>query len=138
MAETFLLEIVTPARKLLSREVEEVSAPACMGEIGVLAGHAPMLTTLNPGVISFKKGSETGSLAVGRGYAEVLADKTTILVDTAELDSEIDAEAARQSLAKSEDAIKNLTPDDPGYQDASDAYELAQARIRIKERGHKS
>ncbi len=134
MAETFLLEIVTPARKLLSREVEEVSAPALMGEIGVLAGHAPMLTTLNPGVISYKKGSESGSLAVGRGYAEVLADKTTILVDTAELDSEIDAETARQSLAKSEDALKNLTPDDPGYQDALDAYDLAQARIRIKER----
>ncbi len=134
MAESFLLEIVTPSRKLLSREVEEVSAPAYMGEIGVLAGHAPMLTMLAPGVISYKKGPESGVIAVGRGYAEVLADKTTILVESAELDSEIDPEAARQSLTRSEDALKNLTQDDPGYQEASDAYELAQARIRKKER----
>ncbi len=137
MAQTFLLEIVTPSRKLLSREAEEITAPACLGEIGVLPGHAPMLTMLNPGVISYKKGPESGAIAIGRGYAEVLGDKTTILVDTAELDSEINVEGARQSLIKSEEAFRSLTPDDPGYQDASDSYELAQARVRIKER-HKS
>ncbi len=134
MAESFLLEIVTPSRKLLSKDVEEVSAPACMGEIGVLSGHAPMLTMLNPGVISYKKGAESGAIAAGRGYAEVLPDKTTILIETAELDSEIDPESARQSLSKAEDALKNLTQDDPGYQDASDSYELALARVRLKER----
>jgi hypothetical protein len=60
MAETILLEIVTPLRKLLSREVDEVTAPGRDGDFGVLAGHTPFLTTLRPGEISYKKGAETG------------------------------------------------------------------------------
>ncbi|MBI1912509.1 MAG: F0F1 ATP synthase subunit epsilon [Deltaproteobacteria bacterium] len=134
MADTFLLEIVTPYRKLLSQEVEEMTATGQEGEFGVLAGHSPFLTILKPGEISYKKGSESGMLAISRGYAEVLPDKTTILVDSAEMANEIDAEAARRDLAKAEEALKGLTTDDAAYQSASDAYELAQAKLRVKEK----
>ncbi|MDP2690260.1 MAG: F0F1 ATP synthase subunit epsilon, partial [Deltaproteobacteria bacterium] len=68
MAETFLLEIVTPSRKLLSKEVEEMTAPGVNGEFGVLSGHTQFLTILKAGELSFKKGSESDSFAVGRGY----------------------------------------------------------------------
>lgn len=134
MADTFLLEIVTPYRKLLSQEVEEMTATGQEGEFGVLAGHSPFLTVLKPGEISYKKGSESGMLAISRGYAEVLPDKTTILVDSAEMAGEIDVEAARRDLAKAEEALKGLTTDDAAYQSASDAYELAQAKLRVKEK----
>lgn len=134
MADTFLLEIVTPQRKLLSREVDEVTAPGQDGEFGVLAGHTPFLTVLKPGEILYRKGGETGLLAVGRGYAEVLPDKTTILVDAAQTDAEIDIEAARAELARAEDALKNLTQEAPEYAAALDKAELAQAKIRVKER----
>lgn len=134
MADTFLLEIVTPYRKLLSKDVDEVTAPGFEGEFGVLAGHTPFLTVLKAGEISFKKGSETGLIAVSRGYAEVLPDKTTILVDAAEFGSEIDAEAARAAVAKTEEALKGLNPDDPEYQTALASNEFAQAKLRVKER----
>ncbi|MEK6759170.1 MAG: F0F1 ATP synthase subunit epsilon [Deltaproteobacteria bacterium] len=134
MADTFTLEIVTPHRKLLSREVEEVTAPGQEGEFGVLAGHSPFLTILKAGEISYKKGSETGALAISRGYAEVFPDKTTILVDSAQIDSEINAEAARQELSKAEETLKGLDPESAEYKTAQNAIEYAEAKIRVKER----
>ncbi len=134
MAETFTLEIVTPSRKLLSREVEEVTAPGQEGEFGVLAGHSPFLTILKAGEISYKKGTETGALAISRGYAEVFPDKTTILVDSAQIDTEINAEAARQELSKAEESLKGLDPESAEYKTAQNAIEYAEAKIRVKER----
>ena len=134
MAETFLLEIVTPSRKLLSKEVDEVVAPGFNGEFGVLPGHTQFLTVLKPGEITFKKGPETESYAVGRGYAEVLPDKTTVLVDTAESKGEIDIDKAKKTLAEAEEALKRRAPEDAEYAATTDAYELAAARIKVKER----
>lgn len=132
---TFLLEIVTPQRKLLSMEVEETTAPGQEGEFGVLAGHTPFLTVLKPGEVAFKKGAESGVLAVGRGYAEVLPGKTTILVDTAARESEIDVEAARKEAGEAEAALGTLSQDDAAYAQAQDRLEYAQARLRVKEKG---
>ncbi len=134
MADNFLLEIVTPYRKLLSKEVEELTAPGAEGEFGVLSGHTPFLTVLKPGELSFKKGSELGHIAVSRGYAEVLPDKTTILVDSAEFAEEIDLEAAKELLSKSEEALKRLNSDDPEYSSTAASHALAEARIRVKEK----
>jgi len=134
MAETFLLEIVTPSRKLLSKEVTELIAPGYLGEFGVLPGHTEFLTVLKPGEMTYKMGSETESYAVGRGYAEVLPDKTTVLVDTAESRAEIDLNAAKKTLAEAEEALKTLAPEDAEYAATLDAYELAEARIKVKEK----
>lgn len=134
MADTFLLEIVTPLRKLLSREVEEVTAPGQDGEFGVLPGHTPFLTVLRPGEVTFKKGPETGTLAVSRGYAEVLPDKTTILVDAAEPEAEINADAARNDALKAEEGLKTLDQEDPAWSQAQDRLEYAQTRLRIREK----
>ena len=134
MADTFLLEIVTPYRRLLSTEVSEVTAPGAEGEFGVLAGHAAYLTLIKPGEISYKKGADSGLFAVGSGYAEVLPDKTTILVESAETASEIDVEKAKATLAASEESLKKLSPADAEYSATVNAYELSQARIRVKER----
>lgn len=134
MADTFLLEIVTPARKLLSQEVEELNAPGAEGEFGVLAGHTNFLTTLKAGEIIFKKGSEVGYIAASRGYAEVLADKTTILVDEAYMAADISAEGARAEAARAEEALKGLTQESPEFAKANDAYEFAQAKLKVLER----
>jgi len=134
MADTFLLEIVTPSRKLLSKEVSELIAPGYLGEFGVLPGHTEFLTVLRPGEMTYKMGSETESYAVGRGYAEVLPDKTTVLVDTAESRAEIDLGEAKKTLAEAEEALKTLAPEDAEYAATLDAYELAEARIKVKEK----
>lgn len=82
MADTFLLEIVTPTQLVLSEQVDYMTATGSEGEFGVLAGHAPFLTTLKPGDLSYKIGSDTKRLAIGIGYAEVGPEKVTILAET--------------------------------------------------------
>lgn len=82
MANTFLLEIVTPTRLFLSEQVEEMTAPGSEGEFGVLAGHAPFLTTLKPGEVTYKIGKDTHRITIGIGYAEVTQEKATILAET--------------------------------------------------------
>ncbi|MBI5343734.1 MAG: ATP synthase F1 subunit epsilon [Deltaproteobacteria bacterium] len=134
MAERFLLEIVTIYRKLLSEDVEEVYAPGALGVFGVLAGHTPLLTLLNAGVVTYKRGSEAGVIAIGRGYADVSHTKTTLLVESAEFAGEIDLDAAKFALSESEEALKNLLPEDPGYEAAVAARELSSARIAAKEK----
>lgn len=128
------MEIVTPARKLLSEEVEEVTAPGELGEFGVLAGHTPYLTTLKAGAVSYKSGGgRIERIAVGSGYAEVSSEGTTILVDHAEQASEVDIEAAKEALAKADEELKGLGPEDPGYKASKEARDLAEARIKVKE-----
>lgn len=134
MADTFLLEIVTPYRRLFSKEVEEMSAPGALGEFGVLAGHTPLVTILTAGVLTYKKGAESGRIAIGKGYAEVTHTKTTILVDNAEADSEIDIQIAKDALQKAEDMMRGLDQDDPAYKTALESFELAEARIAVKEK----
>lgn len=134
MADTFLLEVVTPTRRLLSTEVGEFTAPGAFGEFGVLPGHTGFVTVLKPGEVVYKKGAETGVIVIGKGYAEVSAGKTILLVDSGEFGAEINIEAAKAAFAKAEEALKTLSTEDAEYQSTIDAYELAQARIRVKER----
>ncbi len=134
MAETFLLEVVSPSKLLISEEVDEFTAPGAEGEFGVLFGHTPFLTALKAGELSYKKGGTKGSIAVSRGYAEVLPDKTTILVDDAKSADEIDINAAKDLLEKSIAALSGLEPDDPKYQTATAGIEYAEAQIGIKQK----
>jgi F-type H+-transporting ATPase subunit epsilon len=134
MAETFLLEIVTPSRKLLSTEVNEMTAPGFHGEFGVLPGHTEFLTILRPGEIKFKKGSQSDSFAVGKGYAEVLPDKTTVIVDIAESWAEIDLAKAKKELTDLEESLCALNPEDPEYEPTCEALEVAKARVTVKEK----
>lgn len=134
MADTFLLEIVTPYRKLLSTEVSEATAPAFEGEIGVLAGHTPFITILKAGEISYKNGAQTMLIAAGKGYAEVGPVKTIIIVEAAEEAADIDLAGAKETLAKCGEAMLTLSTEDPEYQQTVDEYELAQARIKVREK----
>ena len=82
MANTFLLEIVTPTQLVLSEQVEEMTAPGSEGEFGVLTGHAPLLTILKPGKLNYKIGKDITHIIIGAGYAEVNQSKVTILTET--------------------------------------------------------
>jgi F-type H+-transporting ATPase subunit epsilon len=132
MAEKFLLEIVTPYRKLLSKEVDMVSAPALQGEIGVLPGHTELLTLLGPGLLTYKSGDDTGSIVMGRGYAEVTHEKTTVLVEEAELSDEINVEDAKRDFEDAEEAMLDLDPGDPAYKEAEYARAIAEAKLKAK------
>jgi F-type H+-transporting ATPase subunit epsilon len=134
MADTFLLEIVTPYGHVLSTEADLVEAPGSEGEFGVLAGHALFITPLKAGEVSFTNGQKRETFATGPGFAEVLADRTTILVDSAERGSEMDLEGVREELREAEEALKGLSEDDPEYRKAEEALELANARLKVVEK----
>ena len=101
MADTMLLQLVSPERLLVEQQVTEVQVPAKDGFIGVLPGHAPLLSELKAGgVLTYQADGKQYVLAVLGGFVEVLPDRVRILADNANLKGEIDPNAARDALAK--------------------------------------
>lgn len=130
MADKLKLEMVTPYKRVLSEEVDEITAPGFIGELGLLPGHTPLLTTLRVGDLIYKKGSEQFHVAVNWGYLEVTDDRVTVLVDTAEKADEIDLERAKTALGRAEEALKTLSHEDKKFVVMETA--LARALIRIQ------
>ena len=130
MADTFQLEIVTPEKKVVDTAAEEVQIPGKNGYLGVLPGHAPLITELAVGKISYRAGSAEQRLAVAWGFAEVLPDKVTILAETAERPEEIDVERARQAKQRAEE---RLTSGDTNVdvERALDAIQKADTRLEV-------
>ena len=131
MAEKLKLELVTPYRKVLSDEVDEITATGAMGEFGVLPGHAPFLTSLKIGEFQYKKGGAAFSLALNWGYFEVENDTITVLVETAERADEIDLDRAKQALGRAEEALKRLSSEDKDFTVQQAALERALIRMQV-------
>jgi len=110
MARTFQVDIVTPERLLYSGAVEMVMLPGSLGQMGVLPGHAPLLTTLDIGEITLKTGNDSLYFTVSGGVVEVRPNKVTILADTAENPDEIDADRAQQALDRAERLMASNPP----------------------------
>lgn len=106
MNDTIDLEIVTPERKILTAHVREVVVPGALGSFGVLPGHAPFLTTLGIGELSYKDEAGTHYLAAADGFVEVLPDRVTILARLCESAREIDVERAREAKRRAEESMK--------------------------------
>jgi len=138
MAETILLEIVTPDRLVLSEEVDEVTAPGVEGEFGVLPGHTPFLTTLKVGELTYRKGKEIHHMAVSWGYAEVTPKKVTVLAEAAEVAAEIDIERAKAAMEKAEKELKKLSKEDKDYLIEAARLEKSIIRIQVAERAGKT
>jgi F-type H+-transporting ATPase subunit epsilon len=130
LADTFQLEIVTPEKKVVETTAEEVQIPGKNGYLGILPGHAPLITELSVGEITFRENSTEQRLAVAWGFAEVLPNKVTILAETAERPSEIDVERARKAKDRAE---QRLTSGDTSVDvdRALDALHRAQVRLDV-------
>jgi F-type H+-transporting ATPase subunit epsilon len=131
MAEKLKLELVTPYKKVLSEEVDEITAAGALGEFGVLPGHAPFLTSLKIGEFCYKKNGAIASLSLNWGYFEVENDKVTVLVETAERADEIDLERAKVALGRAEEALKRLSPEDKAFKEHEAALERALIRVQV-------
>src|SRR5437867_5771731 len=110
LPEKLTLEVVTPERRLLAETVDEVVLPGRLGYLGVLPGHAPLLTSLSVGELEYRKGSEKRYLAVAWGFAEVLPARVIVLAETAERAEEIDLERAERKKAGIEAAMRSPDP----------------------------
>ena len=129
MAETIQLEIVTPERLVVNDTAEYIEIPGRSGYLGVLPGHAPLITELAVGEISYRNGSQTKRLAVAWGFAEVLQNKVTILAETAEKAEEIDTARAEAAKKKAEAELQKAGPE--GNKDAQAALQRATTRLDV-------
>lgn len=130
----FKLTIVTPEKRLLlNQEVEEVTVPAFKGELNILPGHAPLITTLETGVMKWKlKGEAKQSQAViSWGYCQVSPEGVNILSDIADLPEEIDLDAKKQLLNDSEKKLANETLTDEEWKLLQRDIARARADIEI-------
>ena len=109
------LEIVTPEKKVFDDEVDSVTVPTASGEAGLLANHAPIVSALRPGILTYSVKGSVEKMVVAAGFIEMNNNKVSVLTDSAETATEIDIEAAR---AARESAEKELAAN------ASSAIEL--------------
>jgi F-type H+-transporting ATPase subunit epsilon len=130
MADELLVEIVTPERMVFSDTVEMVTIPGGDGEFGVLIGHAPVLSTVDPGELNITKDGRKTYYAVGKGYAEVTAKKVTLLLEKVVKASEIDKETARRELSEAEAELSRMTKEDAGYPEVLEKMKMAEAKLK--------
>jgi F-type H+-transporting ATPase subunit epsilon len=121
-AGKILLEVVTPEHRLLSQEVDYVSAPGSEGDFGVLPGHCHFLTTLRIGELQYRVGEHTEFMSVLWGFAEVTPNKVTILAEIAEKAEDINVERATEAVKKAEERLER----------GGLASELEEARVSLE------
>jgi F-type H+-transporting ATPase subunit epsilon len=130
MADTFQLEIVTPTKLLVKDTAEEAQIPGASGYLGILPGHAPLITELGVGAITYKASGATHTLAVAWGFAEVLPDKVTILAEAAEHPQEIDVPRAEKAKGRAEERLKSNDPQ-VDFTRAEDSLQRAETRLTV-------
>ncbi len=131
MADELTLEIVTPENLTFRGVVEEVTIPGSEGEFGVLRGHAPLLSSVDVGELSFTQERKKSHYAVNTGYAEVTASKVTVLVETAERADQIDLERARRAKQRAEELMGKLPKEDAEFEKNRLALLRAVTRISV-------
>jgi F-type H+-transporting ATPase subunit epsilon len=129
MAGTIQLEIVTPERLVVQDSVEDVTIPGKGGYLGILPGHAPLISELGVGQIAYRSSGSVKRLAVAWGFAEVLPERVTILAETAEKAEEIDVTRAQSAKQRAEEELRKAGSS--GNADAQAALERATTRLEV-------
>ncbi len=133
MAEKLFLTVVTPEKEMVvDPEVDQVNIPGCEGDLGILPNHAPLLTTLRPGRFSYEKGEEVVELVVSHGYAEVTANRVTVLAESAEFLHEIDHGRAEAARAAAEKLLEKPDLEAEAFKEAQGKLFRALARLETK------
>lgn len=135
------LSLVTPSKKLVTDlSVDEVFLPSYKGEINVLSGHGPLMSTLSTGVLKYRKSGEEKFefFSISWGYLEISGDRVTVLAETAESALEIDLERAREAKAKAETALSRTDTEQKEFQKNLLKLERAMIRIQIAGKDEKN
>lgn len=123
-------EIVTAERVVYSEDVDMVIAPGVQGELGILPSHAPLLTTLKPGMLTVRHGGEDVAMFVNGGFLEVMQDKVIVLADVAERAEEIDVAKAEEAKRQAEESLrKSATAVDIAAAEAALRRSLIQLKV---------
>jgi len=131
LPEKIELEVVTPERHVLDEMVESIEMPGADGYLGILPGHAPLLTELGVGVLTYHEGSEVRKLTVVSGYAEVLPDRVIVLAEASEKAEEIDISRAKAAAERAQaELAKAGGSQEVDWQKAAEALKRAQVRVQ--------
>jgi F-type H+-transporting ATPase subunit epsilon len=130
LPENIELEVVTPERHVLSDSVQSLEIPGKDGYLGILPGHAPLITELGIGILTYHKGAEVRYLTVIHGYAEVLPDRVIVLAELSERAEEIDLARVRTALERAQAELAKAGSPDMDWQVASAALERATIRMQ--------
>lgn len=128
MADTFQLQVATPERLLVDEQVTEAEIPGKNGYMGILAGHAPLLSALAPGLLTYGSGGTKQVLVVDGGFVEIFDNAVRVLADHAEPASEVQADAARRQLDEANKALREAQ-DEQSSNAALTQMQHAQARL---------
>lgn len=130
MADTVKFELVSPERLLLSTDVESVVVPGTEGDFGVFPGHARLISTVRPGVISvFQAGKVTDRIFVEGGFAEVTPEACTVLAERATPVSDLSRDQALQAIQDAKEDVEDAK-DDGARKEAARDLEIAEARLQ--------
>lgn len=126
------LEIVTPERKVFDASVDSVTVPTLSGEAGILPHHAPLISALKPGILSFTNKGNVERLAVAGGFVEVSSDTVSVMTDLAENAAEIDVDAVRTEKDEAEKALAaSSTSSIDETANLRDRLDFANARLQL-------
>lgn len=123
------LEIVTPEKHMLDETVDYVEIPGREGYLGILPGHAPLLSELGMGTLSYREGGDVQYFAVLGGFVEVLPGRVIVLADACERAGEVDVERAQASLERAKGELARSGASEDEKAKASLAMNRAQARL---------
>ena len=135
MADNFQLQVATPERLFVDEQVTQVQLPGKNGYMGILAGHAPLLSALGGGIVTYDGGSGPHAVVVSGGFVEVFDNQVRVLADEAEFPQNIQVDVARRELDEANEALKTADSEQASAA-AMDAYQRAQARIEAAEGPH--
>ena len=136
MAGSISLRVVTPVRLVLEEQVDELSAPGPLGQLGILPDHAALMTTLDIGQLSYKRSGATSVVTLAGGYAEVLDNVVTVLANAAEFPHEIDRDRAENARARAERSLGDSDQVDEEVLVAARAA-LQRALVRLETAGYR-
>ena len=133
MAQQIRLEVVTPNGAVVSEDVDIVNAPGYGGDFGVLANHAPFLSTIRIGLLSYEQGNKRENLMISGGFCEVSNNKITFLVESAEIGRQIDVDRAMKAKERAEQRLAKATQHDDliNRTRAEAALQRALARMKV-------
>jgi F-type H+-transporting ATPase subunit epsilon len=134
LPESLELEIVTPSELLFSGKVDMVTVPGLSGYLGILPGHAPLLSELKAGIVSYRIGAENRRLFCGWGFVEVLPGRVSVLTEAAEPPDRIDVAQAERDKTEAELLLRSKDPQ-TDFQRLVEQWEAAVARLEVARSG---
>jgi F-type H+-transporting ATPase subunit epsilon len=123
------LLVVTPEKKVVDAEAESVQLPGELGDLGILPGHASLVTLLKTGVLSYREGGSDEAFAVSSGFAEVTGDRVSVLADLAEGRGQIDIAKAEQDRSQAQEGLRTASRD--SVEGFRTQLALAEARLSV-------